>query len=188
MQHFRFFHLFLVHSCPHYPLCNDIIWTRDVPSLSHEVRNAPPPPLFNVSPCPGFPLNLTISPAQDKYLLHSILGLAASELNASDSTVVSAALGHRLEAVRAIRQRLAARGGDRLPPWNTPRGTRSYGGVLRAHLPERLYLEDGMAEHMAFVRGAVLVALQMAGAALEGLRLLCEVSGLRVKYLEMTWI
>ncbi|KAK7746932.1 hypothetical protein SLS53_002120 [Cytospora paraplurivora] len=46
----------------------------------------------------------------NKYLMHSILGLAASELIATDNSLAEAAISHRLEATKAIKRRLTSQG------------------------------------------------------------------------------
>lgn len=40
--------------------------------------------------------------------MHSILGLAASELIASDASLTEAAMAHRLKSIQAIKRKLAA--------------------------------------------------------------------------------
>jgi hypothetical protein len=45
---------------------------------------------------------------QYEFLMHSILGLAASELIASDPSLAEAAMVHRLKSIQAIKRKLAA--------------------------------------------------------------------------------
>lgn len=45
---------------------------------------------------------------QYEYLMHAILGLAASELIGTDTGLVEAAMLHRLQALRAIKRRLSS--------------------------------------------------------------------------------
>lgn len=80
MQDMRFFQHFLQYSFPHHPLGNDAIWTHEVPCLSYNYE----------------------------FLMHSILGLAASELIASDASLAEAAMAHRLKSIQAIKRKLAA--------------------------------------------------------------------------------
>lgn len=44
---------------------------------------------------------------QYEFLMHSILGLAASELIASDASLAEAAMAHRLKSIQAIKRKLA---------------------------------------------------------------------------------
>ncbi|KUI67338.1 Sterol uptake control protein 2 [Cytospora mali] len=134
LQDMRFFQHFLINSFPHHPLGNDVIWTNEVPCLSYKY----------------------------KYLMHSILGLAASELITSDSSLKEAAISHRLKAIKDIKRRLAV-----------PSSSVDYaeGNALIAACFaltfQSIFLEDGMAEHMAFVRGVFVVAMQMADAGVD---------------------
>lgn len=47
-------------------------------------------------------------PTQYEFLMHSILGLAASELIATDSSLAEAAMAHRLKSIQAIKRKLAS--------------------------------------------------------------------------------
>ncbi|KUI63216.1 Sterol uptake control protein 2 [Cytospora mali] len=99
---------------------------------------------------------------QYKYLMHSILGLAASELITSNNSLKEAAISHRLKAIKDIKRRLAV-----------PSSSVDYaeGNALMAACFaltfQSIFLEDGMAEHMAFVRGVFIVAVQMAEAGVD---------------------
>lgn len=115
MQDMRFFQHFIQHSFPHHPLGNDEIWTHEVPCLSYNVC-IPLPALLegfgSSSQWPprertAVPSALMVS-TQYEFLMHSILGLAASELIASDPSLAGAALAHRLKSIQAIKRKLAA--------------------------------------------------------------------------------
>lgn len=45
---------------------------------------------------------------QYEFLMHGILGLAASELIATDASLAEAAMVHRLKSIQAIKRKLAA--------------------------------------------------------------------------------
>lgn len=103
--------------------------------------------------------------------MHSILGLAASELIASDNTLKEPAIAHRLQAITAIKRRLATPA----PPSPSPSSSAAVAALSYAEgnallaacfalTFQSLFLEDGMAEHMAFVRGVFAVAVRMAEA------------------------
>lgn len=116
MQDMRFFQHFLQYSFPHHPLGNDAIWTHEVPCLSYNVRTPDPlvlsrrqqqeqqSPFRTREPRP--PALTTLS-MQYEFLMHSILGLAASELIASDASLAEAAMAHRLKSIQAIKRKLA---------------------------------------------------------------------------------
>ncbi|ROW16940.1 hypothetical protein VPNG_01139 [Cytospora leucostoma] len=104
-----------------------------------------------------------------KYLMHSILGLAASELIATDDSLAEAAIRHRLEAIKAIKRRLlACPNTTTTTTTTTPTIDYAEGNALIAACFaltfQSVFLEDGMAEHMAFIRGIVAVASRMAEA------------------------
>ena len=94
--------------------------------------------------------------------MHSILGLGASELIAADSGLVEAALSHRLEAVKAIKRRLASPGAS----VDYAEGNALIAACFALTF-QSAFLEDGMAEHMAFIRGIVIIAGQMARAGVD---------------------
>ncbi|KAK2607390.1 hypothetical protein N8I77_006066 [Diaporthe amygdali] len=134
MQDMRFFQHFLIHSFPHHPLGNDKIWTHEVPCLSYNYE----------------------------FLMHSILGLAASELIATDSSLAEAAMAHRLKSIQAIKRKLAS----------SDQGiTYAEGNALIATCFaltfQSVILEDGMAEYMAFIRGVILIVIQMWKAGVD---------------------
>ncbi len=85
LQDMRFFQHFLDNCSPlHQPLGNESLWTHEIPCLSHSYD----------------------------YLMHALLGMAASDLMHQDPSLVTAAMDHRLKAIRAIKRTLAA-----VPKW-----------------------------------------------------------------------
>ncbi|KAI1816393.1 C6 zinc finger protein [Poronia punctata] len=130
LQDMRFFQHFLLNCTPHHPLGNDSIWTHEVPCLSQN----------------------------HEYLMHAILGLAASDLMIQDPSLVTFAMAHRLKAIKAIKKTLT----------NVPKtsdDTFEEGNALLATCFaltfQSVMLDDGMAEFMTFCRGIVIVAIQM---------------------------
>lgn len=111
MQDMRFFQHFLQYSFPHHPLGNDEIWTHEVPCLSYNVRNVTRATSrkrwHQQPPLPTHHQRILIS-LQYEFLMHSILGLAASELIASDASLAEAAMAHRLKSIQTIKRKLAA--------------------------------------------------------------------------------
>ncbi|RYP40189.1 hypothetical protein DL767_001904 [Monosporascus sp. MG133] len=93
---------------------------------------------------------------QYQYLMHAILGLAASDLMRKDPSLVIPAIMHRVKAINAIKKSLA----------NAPNSsTFEEGNALLATcfalIFQSVSLEDGMAEYMTFCRGLPIVAIQM---------------------------
>lgn len=108
--------------------------------------------------------------------MHGILGLAASELIATDPSLAEAALVHRLKSIQAIKRKLAA---------SDTSVTYAEGNALIATCFaltfQSVILEDGskspcehqhytfptahqqnaVAEYMAFIRGIIIVVIQM---------------------------
>lgn len=136
LQDMRFFQHFLQHATPHQPLGNESIWTHEVPVLSHN----------------------------HEFLMHAILGLAASDLMQRDPSLVAPAMHHRLKAIRAIKKALGdmSRSAQQRPQ---PNAYWEAGNALMATCYaltfQSVMLDDGMAEYMTFIRGIVIVAMQM---------------------------
>lgn len=90
------------------------------------------------------------------YLMHAILGYSASQLIGSDPSLIEPAMNHRLKAIKAVKKALA----------DAPRAdTFEEGNALMATCFaltfQSVLLDDGMVEYMTFVRGIVIVAIQM---------------------------
>ncbi|KAK4226454.1 hypothetical protein QBC38DRAFT_480426 [Podospora fimiseda] len=96
--------------------------------------------------------------------MHAILGYSASDLadtsspSSQDSSLVTAAMTHRLKAIKAIKKTLEEitdKRGEMVEEGNALMATcfaLTYQSVL---------LDDGMVEYMTFIRGIVIVAIQM---------------------------
>ncbi|KAK4454991.1 hypothetical protein QBC34DRAFT_289273 [Podospora aff. communis PSN243] len=91
------------------------------------------------------------------YLMHSILGYSASQLLSTDPSLIEPAMAHRLKAIKAVKKALA----------EAPRSENAFeeGNALMATCFaltfQSVWLDDGMVEYMTFVRGIVIVAIQM---------------------------
>ncbi|KAL2264047.1 hypothetical protein VTK26DRAFT_3085 [Humicola hyalothermophila] len=168
LQDMRFFQHFLTYP-PHHPIGAEQLWTHEVPCLSHKYE----------------------------FLMHAMLGFAASCLIPVDRSYIAAALEHRLKSIRAIKKMLAdaaaadprnqlaaaavessrastspspstATAPPPMPP-PTPAGSLSSfeeeGNALVATCYaltfQSVLLEDGMAEFMTFIRGIIIVAIQL---------------------------
>lgn len=89
--------------------------------------------------------------------MHAILGFAASELAPTDGSFVQAAMNHRIKAIKAIKKRLS----------ESARAQTSYEeanalvATCFALTFQSVSLEDGLAEYMTFIRGILIVGMQM---------------------------
>lgn len=111
--------------------------------------------------------------------MHAILGYSASDLAQNPSppsdgaALVTSAMSHRLKAIKAIKKALAESSGNasRVGGNNGGRGAdlSEEGNALIATCFALTYqsvlLDDGMVEYMTFIRGIVIVAVQMYVAA-----------------------
>ncbi|KAK3315318.1 hypothetical protein B0H66DRAFT_565067 [Apodospora peruviana] len=131
LQDMRFFQHFLLQCYPHYPIGAENIWTHEVPCLSQKYE----------------------------YLMHAILGFAASELISQDPTLVAPAMDHRLKAIKAIKKTLADV--PKAPSNNSFEEGNALMATCFALTFQSVWLSDGMAEYMTFIRGIIIVAMQM---------------------------
>jgi hypothetical protein len=137
LQDMRFFQHFLLDCYPSHPLGNENTWTHEIPCLSHD----------------------------HDYLMHAILGCAASDLlkRTAQADLLLPAMTHRFRAIRAIKKRLA----------DVPRRGTSHDeanamlATCFALTFQSTLLDDGAAEFMTFIRGIVIVSMQMH---LKGIR------------------
>ncbi|KAI1083899.1 hypothetical protein F5B20DRAFT_525952 [Whalleya microplaca] len=129
LQDMRFFQYFLLSCFPHHPLKNESIWTHEVPCLSQNYE----------------------------FLMHAILGLAASDLMAQDPSLVTFAMIHRLKAIKAIKKTL-----NKVSETNTFEEGNALMATCFALTFQSVFLEDGMGEFMTFCRGVLIVIIQMA--------------------------
>ncbi|KYK55704.1 C6 transcription factor [Drechmeria coniospora] len=128
----RFFHHFLTQCYPHHPLKQEEIWTHEIPCIAHN----------------------------HEFLMHAILGFAASELGRTraEGSVVAAAMNHRVKAIRALKKRLAEASSARL----THEEANALVATCFVLTFQSVSLDDGLAEYMTFIRGILIVGMQMA--------------------------
>ncbi|KAH6610166.1 hypothetical protein Trco_000186 [Trichoderma cornu-damae] len=129
LQDMRCFQHFLTQCYPHHPLKQEEIWTHEIPSIAHN----------------------------HEFLMHAILGYAASELMHTDRSLVSVAMNHRIRAIRAIKKRLAE--ASKLE--TTYEEANALVATCFALTFQSVSLADGLAEYMTFIRGIVIVGMQM---------------------------
>jgi len=128
LQDMRFFQHFLFRCYPHHPIGAENIWTHEIPCLSQKYD----------------------------YLMHSILGFAASELMSEDTSLAAPAMAHRLKAIKAVKKSLAE-----APKANTFEEGNALMATCFALTFQSVLLDDGLAEYMTFIRGIIIVAIQM---------------------------
>jgi hypothetical protein len=89
--------------------------------------------------------------------MHAILGFAASDLMRQDPSLVSSAMGHRVKAIKAIKRSLS----------EMPKASSTYEeanalvATCFALTFQSVMLDDGLAEFMTFIRGILIVGMQM---------------------------
>ncbi|KAK5997010.1 Zn(2)-C6 fungal-type transcription factor afumD-like protein [Cladobotryum mycophilum] len=129
LQDMRCFQHFLTQCYPHHPLKQEEIWTHEIPCIAHN----------------------------HEFLMHAILGFAASELMHTDTSLVSVAMNHRIKAIKAIKKRLveASRSDTSYEEANALVAT------CFALTFQSVSLDDGLAEYMTFIRGILIIGMQM---------------------------
>lgn len=144
----RFFQHFLIHCYPHHPIGAESIWTHEIPCLSEKVR-------LTLQVISSYRPNSQAT--QYQYLMHAILGLAASDLSVQhDPTLVASAMSHRLKAIIAIKKTLSD-----VPRTDTFEEGNALMATCFALTFQSVLLDDGMVEYMTFIRGVIIVAIQM---------------------------
>ncbi|KAF2690795.1 hypothetical protein K458DRAFT_412140 [Lentithecium fluviatile CBS 122367] len=125
MSDMRLFHHFLITAYPHLPVGGDKIWITVIPSFAHNYE----------------------------YLIHSILALAASHLDAvSNANVAEEAISHRILAVQALNEALSV-------PSKSGCERDARMGAALALAFQSSHLQDGLAEFLTMVRGCNLIAM-----------------------------
>ncbi|KAJ3471161.1 hypothetical protein MRS44_001260 [Fusarium solani] len=111
------------------PLKQEEIWTHEIPCIAHN----------------------------HEFLMHAILGFSASQLIKTDSSIVTAAMSHRVKAIRAIKKRLSET--SRAPIESEEANAMI--ATCFALTFQSVSLEDGLAEFLTFIRGIMVVGMQM---------------------------
>lgn len=89
--------------------------------------------------------------------MHALLGFAASQLIETDPSVVQAAMTHRVKAIRAIKKRLS----ETAKVSVTYEEANAMVATCFALTFQSVSLEDGLPEFMTFIRGIMIVGMQM---------------------------
>ncbi|KAK4147451.1 uncharacterized protein C8A04DRAFT_9004 [Dichotomopilus funicola] len=117
----RFFHHFLVSAYPPLPIRGDDLW-REIAPLSHNYD----------------------------YLMHAMLGLAASHLGIYGVQSSSEALTHRVKAINLLNQALGS------PPRSTAEGDAQFAAMFALAF-QASCMPDGMNEFIAMIKGCHVV-------------------------------
>ncbi|KAF2467092.1 uncharacterized protein BDR25DRAFT_235870 [Lindgomyces ingoldianus] len=124
LKDMRLFHHFLITAYPHLPVGADKIWITVIPSFAHNYE----------------------------YLIHSILALSASHLDAvSSASVAEEAISHRILAVKSLNEALSVP-----PKTRSERDARMAAALALAF--QSSHLQDGLFEFLTMVRGCNLIA------------------------------
>ncbi|KAL1885341.1 hypothetical protein Cpir12675_006990 [Ceratocystis pirilliformis] len=91
------------------------------------------------------------------YLMHAVLGLAATDLVTTDPSLNHIALSHRHKAVQALKRRL----NDVKRVSGSMEETNALIATCYALTHQSVLLDDGMVEFMVFVRGILIVGMHM---------------------------
>lgn len=89
--------------------------------------------------------------------MHAILGFSASELMRNDPSLISSAMNHRIKAIRAIKKRL----GETAKSSMDYEEANAMVATCYALTFQSVSLEDGLAEYLTFIRGIMIVGMQM---------------------------
>ncbi|EPE36574.1 Zn2/Cys6 DNA-binding protein [Glarea lozoyensis ATCC 20868] len=129
---FKLFHHFIDKAHPHHPIGSDAVWRHDIPVISSD----------------------------HEYLLHAMLALSAQDMASVNADPVTSqqlktkAMSHRVTAISALNTAIT-KGLSRFEQGNAMLAT------CFALLFQSVYMDDGLAEYMTFIRGTVAVGIQM---------------------------
>ncbi|KXX83336.1 Sterol uptake control protein 2 [Madurella mycetomatis] len=118
----RYFHHFLIAAYPALPILADDVW-RDVACLSHSYD----------------------------YLMHAMLGLAASHLDLYGGNCSSQALAHRVKAIQSLNQALSQ------PCTSAAEGDARFAAMFALTF-QASCMPEGMSEFLSLVRGCYILA------------------------------
>jgi hypothetical protein len=94
--------------------------------------------------------------------MHAILGYSASDLiSTSEPGLAEAAMAHRVKAIRAIKRALGNSAATEQPGTDMFEEGNALMATCFALTYQSVFLDDGMVEYMTFIRGIVIVAIQM---------------------------
>lgn len=144
MDDMRFFQHFILNAYPHLPVNNAQVWMQDVPAFSHNVSEP-------VNVMGLFQPNYL----QYDYLMHSMLGLAATHLSAITNVDYSeAALSHRVRAIQGFNKALSKK------PEKEPDGDALLATMYSLTF-QSAFMGDSLMEFLIMVRGCVLLSGQL---------------------------
>ena len=121
MEDLRFFHHFLITAYPPLPMEGDAVW-QGVAALSHKYD----------------------------YLVHAMLGLAASHLNLYTGDCTQQALSHRVTAIQALNESLSQ------PCRSAAEGDARFGAIMALTF-QASCMPEGMLEFLSMIRGCHII-------------------------------
>lgn len=136
----RFFHHFLVTSYPPLPILGDDLW-RDVAAMSHSVGAL----YLHTS------LAMLTGSYQHDYLMHAMLGMAASHLTIYGGNFSSQALSHRVKAIHSLNQALST------PITSTAEGDARFAAMFALAF-QASCMPEGMTEFLSMIKGCHIIA------------------------------
>lgn len=141
MTDLHFFHHFLLHAYPGLPIQGEQVW-REVAQYSHTVCHAR---LLSR-------MKHMLIARQFDFLAHAVLALGASHLGLCNGTDYrSDAISHRVSAINSLNTALST------PCQTKEEGDARY-ATLMALTFQSSYMDDGMSEFLAMLRGCSVVA------------------------------
>ena len=144
MDDMRFFQHFILNAYPHLPVNNSQVWMHNVPAFSH-----------NVSKPTDMIGRFQANRHQYDYLMHSMLGLAATHLTAITNVDYSeAALSHRVRAIQGFNKALSKK------PEKEPDGDALLATMYSLTF-QSAFMSDSLMEFLIKVRGCVMLSGQL---------------------------
>lgn len=141
----RFFHHFLVTAYPPLPIQGDEMW-KNVAPLAHSVSS-----LYCIFAYTIHRISVLTKAWQYDYLMHAMLGLAASHLDIYGANVASHALSHRVKAINLLNQALST------PPKSTPEADARFAAIFALAF-QASCMPEGMTEFMTMIKGSHVIA------------------------------
>ncbi|KFY12314.1 hypothetical protein V492_03956 [Pseudogymnoascus sp. VKM F-4246] len=127
MDDMRFFQHFILNAYPHLPVNNSQVWIQNVPAFSHNYD----------------------------YLMHAMLGLAATHLTSVSNVDYSeAALSHRVRAIQGFNKALSKK------PEKEPDGDALLATMYSLTF-QSAFMSDSLIEFLIMVRGCVMLSGQL---------------------------
>ena len=134
---------------PHLPVGNDSAWLCQVPLIAHHVS------ILSLSLSLSAAMQFLLMFRQNEYLMHAILGLAASHLElTTGADLHSVAIHHRVLAIKGSNAAISK-------PSRSGSDADALLGACYALVFQSVYMRDGLPEFFQMVRGCSLLSEQL---------------------------